>query len=129
MVPFIAHRYGTADPFTIADKLNIEVQWRELTPGILGKTVYVFGQPIVMLDNCVKHSVQSTFVMAHELGHVLLHEGLASYYSLIPNGDDKSEYEADRFAETLLILYYVEEHRELPENYRDLVSEYGFPEL
>ncbi|WP_262315407.1 ImmA/IrrE family metallo-endopeptidase [Lacticaseibacillus parakribbianus] len=129
MVPFIAHRYGTADPFTIAEQLNIDVRWRDLGPGIMGKTVYVFGQPTVLLNPQVKDTPERLFVMAHELGHVILHEGLASYYRLARGGNDKAEYEADCFAEKLLVLLYVEENRELPATYDDVVHGYGFPEL
>ena len=43
----IVKRYGTADPFEIADRLNVQVEWCKLGPFPLGKTVYDKKEPIM----------------------------------------------------------------------------------
>lgn len=127
MVLYIIHRYGTADPFRIAEELNIEIKWTDLGSSVLGKTQYMLGQPVVMLNDAIRDSQQRYFVMAHELGHVILHADIAAYYKITDHGDGQAEQEADRFADELLTFLYVEDHEALPDTVSDLTHEYGVP--
>lgn len=128
LVPFIVHRYGS-DPFKVAEILNIDVRWVDLGEGVLGKTRYFLGQPVVMLDYSIRESLQKYFVMAHELGHVILHADVGGYYKMIPHGDDKAESEADEFAKELMIFLFQDDYGRLPDTYSDLVHAYGCPEM
>lgn len=125
----IGKRYGTFDPFIIADSLNVEIQWKDIYPRPLGDTIYYGNQPIVVMANIIKESNQRFFVMAHELGHVIEHEGLSAYYN------DKSIYkhalenQADKFAITLITNLYIEEHGCLPDTYSELTHCYGLPDI
>lgn len=129
LVISIGKRYGTFDPFVIADKLNIEIQWKDIFPRPLGDTIYYGEQPIVVMANIIKYSNRRFFVMSHELGHVIEHEGLSAYYN------DKSKYkhilenQADKFAITLITNLYIEEHGCLPTTYADLTHSYGLPDI
>ncbi|WP_252902502.1 ImmA/IrrE family metallo-endopeptidase [Paucilactobacillus hokkaidonensis] len=69
---------GTYNPFLIADKLNIEVHWKNIYPRPFGETFYYGEQPIIMLSNSIKDSTERYFVLAHELGHVIEHQGLSA---------------------------------------------------
>lgn len=121
----VINRYHTADPFVIAERLNIEVDYAVLGKMPLGKTMYDKEMPIVMLNDSLQYSPQRYFVMAHELGHVILHEGLNSYYTGITNGHDKLENEANEFGVGLIGLLYVEDNDRLPETFEEVQKEYG----
>lgn len=121
----VLNRYNTADPFIIAEHLNIEVDYAALGEMPLGKTMYDKEMPIVMLNDSLRYSPQRYFVMAHELGHVILHEGLNSYYTGITSGYDKLENEANEFGVGLIGLLYVEDNDRLPETFEEVQKEYG----
>lgn len=127
MIGYIVHRYGTADPFRIADELGVDLRWADLGANVMGKTQYMLSQPVVMLNEAVHDSNQRYYVMAHELGHVILHADVASYYKITTHGNGKAEAEADQFATALMVRLYWEEHSELPDTVSDLTHEYGVP--
>lgn len=129
IIKFIKHRYGSYDPFVLADKLNVELYWSDIGPDPLGETIYDKHQPIVLLSDMIKERPQRYYVMGHELGHVIEHEDLAAYYISNEVNKGKLEVQANKFATTLLTNLYVDEIGELPENYSDLVYTYGFPNI
>ncbi|GAX04123.1 prophage protein [Secundilactobacillus pentosiphilus] len=123
----VAHRYHTADPFTIAEKLNIEVDWVYLGKSPLGKIIYDDKQPIVMLNKSIRDSPMRYFTMAHELGHTIMQEGLVGYYCLNNWTHSELENEANEFAVSLLAQLYIEENGRLPNDYLELTRTYGMP--
>lgn len=125
----VANRYHTADPFTIAEKLNVEVNWESLGKYPYGKTVYDKQAPIVILNQSIRNKPLRYFTMAHELGHVILQEGLVGYYTGNKFGYDKLENEANEFATALLGQFYIEEKGHYPYDYFELSQEYGLPTL
>lgn len=129
LVEFLGKHYGTFDPFIIAEKLNIDIQYQPFLDEPLGDTIDFFGRPIILLADSLRDSKQRYFVCAHELGHAVEHADMQSYY--ISNSFVKTHYEvqADKFAITLLGKLYVEEHDYEPKNWNDLVHEYGYPEF
>ncbi|WP_268914170.1 ImmA/IrrE family metallo-endopeptidase [Lentilactobacillus sp. SPB1-3] len=129
LISFLGQRYGTFDPFTIAEKLNIDVQYRPFSKKPLGDTINFFGRPIILLAESLKESNQRYFVCAHELGHAIEHANMQAYY--VSNDFAKTHYEvqADKFAVSLLGQLYVEENGHIPDNWMDLVHEYGYPSL
>ncbi|MFZ2588127.1 ImmA/IrrE family metallo-endopeptidase [Paucilactobacillus nenjiangensis] len=129
IIKYIGKRYGTFDPFVLADMLNIEVHWADIYPRPYGDTSYIDGQPIVLLANHIKDSNQKYFVLAHELGHVIRHEGLAAYYIANDYNRLKAENEADKFALSLITHLYVEEVGASPHSYRELRNMYGAPDI
>lgn len=121
----VVTRYNTADPFRIAEKLNIEVHWVPLGRMPLGKTIYDGDAPIVMLNYSIRDTPQRYFVMAHEVGHVILHEGLSGYYTGFYHGYDRLEREANQFAIGLMGMLYIEDNGRQPETMGELSREYG----
>lgn len=121
----VVTRYGSADPFIIAEKLNIELHWVPLGPMPLGKTIYDGDAPIVMLNDSIRDTPQRYFVMAHEVGHVILHEGLSGYYTGFYHGYDRLEREANQFAIGLMGMLYIEDNGRQPETIAELSREYG----
>lgn len=101
----IAEKYNTRNPFEIADYLGIYVHRGNLGD-ILG--CYMMngnGNKIIMLNSLITSRATEFFVMAHELGHAILHEDNECY--LYGEGTlflkSKTEKEAHRFAAELLI--------------------------
>ncbi|WP_127849687.1 ImmA/IrrE family metallo-endopeptidase [Lacticaseibacillus hulanensis] len=121
---YIEHRYHTADPWTLCDHLNIGVHWAWMPTTLLGHTVYMHGRPVIALSQEIRYTPQAYAVLAHELGHVIMHAGIATFYNRTGRRN-KLEYQADKFASTLLTFLYVEEHDRLPETIHDLECEYG----
>ena len=87
-------KYQTRNPFEIAEALNIEVQIG--CPGCDGCYMFLNQE---LPDN------ERTMVMAHELGHAVLHRKQNCYF--IRNKTllltSKTEKEANRFAAELLV--------------------------
>ncbi|KAF0367873.1 ImmA/IrrE family metallo-endopeptidase [Pediococcus acidilactici] len=123
----VQERYKTADPFKIAEILNIDVRYCYLGRMPLGKTNYDDKGVIIILNDSLRDSPQKYFTLAHELGHYFMHEGLAGYYTGIRFGYDEFENQANEFASGLLALFYVEEYDRLPNTIRELEVTYGLP--
>ena len=125
----IGKRYNTFDPFTWAEKLNIQIYWKEIADKPLAETLYYGDTPIVMMSNAIRYSNQRYFVLAHELCHVIEQDGLTAYYSSNVRFKNKSENSADEFAMSVVTNLYIEEHGRLPNTYSDLRWNYGLPNL
>lgn len=129
MVSWMQNRYGTANPFVIAEKLNVDIKWEPFLKEPLGETTNFRGRPIILLADFIQESNQRYFVAAHELGHVIEHEDLAALYTHNRIWKGQFEHQADNFAVNLLTRLYQEENGCLPDNYYDLVHAYGFPDI
>ncbi|WP_137597406.1 ImmA/IrrE family metallo-endopeptidase [Paucilactobacillus kaifaensis] len=129
LVDEIGERYGTYDPFIIADKLNIDVRWADIYPRPYGDTMYYGDEPVVMLSNAIRDSPERYYVLGHELGHVIIHKGLTAYYIAKAKWRSRSENEANKFAISLIAHLYVEENGKLPDSYKELEYMYGFPDI
>ena len=96
------HKYGTRDPFFLADRLNICVQIG--SPGCAGCYMFLKNHRYIFLDQDLEEWEQKQ-VMAHELGHAIMHRKLNCYF--IRNktffSQSKIEKEANLFAAELLI--------------------------
>ena len=127
IIKTIIKRYHTADPFAIADRLNIQIEWSDFGEMPLGKTVYDNHVPIVMLNNSIKHKPIQYFTMGHELGHVVVHEDLTGYYTTVRHGHSKLEREADEFSVGLMGMLFIEENGRVLSSYKELAFNYGVP--
>ncbi|GKT02489.1 ImmA/IrrE family metallo-endopeptidase [Furfurilactobacillus entadae] len=126
---YMTKKYKTADPFRIAELLNIQVDWVNIGKYPLGKVVYDQDAPVILLNDAINRTPKQYFVMAHELGHIVLQEGLIGYYTTALHGRSSLEEQADEFSVALLSQYFIEENERLPENWEELVHSYGFPTL
>lgn len=99
-------RFGTRDPFAIADKLGVEVLLRNDFTKLKGLYRVVQRNRFIFLNGHLPDQVQ-TLVCAHELGHDAHHRNLADdspfreyvLYSM----NTRPEYEANLFAASLLL--------------------------
>lgn len=97
----LIHKYGTNNPFTIAEKMGVQIVYERLGK-IEGYYNKVFRVPIIHINENAKNP---RFVCSHELGHVINHPdtdtSFLKKYTLFSN--DKIEVEANTFAVELLL--------------------------
>ena len=106
-------KYSTRDPFKLARLLGIEVQLGN--PGCAGCYIFLKNHRYIFLNQSLpKHEMN--LVMAHVLGHAILHRKENCYFmrnkTLLLNS--KKEIEANLFAMELLIDdSFIEDNKHL----------------
>lgn len=103
IVAYYQKKYGTRDPFKLATDLNIEVQIGNIGSRS-GCYMYLKKSKCIWLnENLDPHEME--FVMAHELGHAIMHPRENCYFikhkTFLLNS--KNEIEANKFAIEFLI--------------------------
>lgn len=102
LVAYCKRKSGTNDPFSIADNLGILYQYGSID--FSGCYMFLKNHKYIFLSNQLD-PLESKMVMAHELGHALLHKKDNCYFiqnkTLLLNS--KIEKEANYFAAELLI--------------------------
>nr|WP_321314973.1 ImmA/IrrE family metallo-endopeptidase [uncultured Ligilactobacillus sp.] len=120
-------QFGSVNPFLICDKKDIPVEYQNITKP-KGDTIYLFNNPIIILSSSIRYSPERYFVCAHELSHILLHNGLQSYYTQNHTTCAKTEHEANLMAFKICKELYKEEYGTYPECFEDLHNELGVSE-
>lgn len=97
--------YETRNVYELIDHLDINLIRKELHKGIKGRFIRdLFGNEYIYLSNTLSDE-EEKIVIAHELGHAILHPHLiTSYYTenhLL--NKNQIEYQANKFAAELLI--------------------------
>lgn len=121
----LKEKYGTIEPFKLANKLNVEIKYVEFGNNPKGMYTKIKGDPIILLNESIEYQPERKFVLAHELYHYLAHEENAGYYIQNDKTRNKLENEANKFAIALLANLYVEENKELPNTVEDVSYKYG----
>lgn len=98
----IRDKYGTTDPFKLAEELNIIIVYHHLGR-CHGYYMAESGVKIICLNEADEEPVKR-YTLAHELGHYFLH-GDANYFALKDTlfQSGWQERQADKFAVNLLI--------------------------
>ncbi len=96
----------TRNALRIADDLGLVIRFVDDFEKLLGMYTYKWGQRMVFLNSSMdEHMLQ--MVLAHEIGHDILHRDLAQDGWLrefvLFNMKDTTEYEANAFAAHLLL--------------------------
>ncbi len=99
-------KYGTRDPFEICRCMGIRIHYKDLGPAL--KAFYFYQSRIKnIVINSSADQVLHPVLCAHELGHALLHENVATlrgFQELNLFGTlSPAEYEANLFAADLII--------------------------
>ena len=108
----LVKKYQTHNPFEIAKALNIKVQIGN--PGCDGCYMFLKNHRYIFINENLPEYEQR-LVMAHELGHAILHRKENCYFirnkTLLLNS--KKEIEANKFAmELLLPDSFLDEYRD-----------------
>lgn len=74
----IYKKTGTHDPFKIAMYFDIPTYYVQIDSP-LAKTIYLYGQPIILLSDKLQESSAKYYVCGHELGHIFKHTGIVSH--------------------------------------------------
>lgn len=100
-------RFGTRDPFEIAEGLNYIIKFRNDFKACRGFFAVVLGHGFIFINSSLSQEMQ-LMVCAHELGHALLHRDLITNSPWVLEHElfdmkTRTEYEANLFAANLLI--------------------------
>lgn len=110
-------KYDTRDLYRLADMLDIDIQFREMNPLTKGMFLHHIRFKRIIINSLLDEQTTS-IVLAHELGHAVLHSKNVFYFikekSLFPSG--RYEREANKFAAELLIS----------DNHEEFFREYGY---
>ena len=100
----LCKKYGTRNPFELAEFLKINVIHWDLHYEINGFYQYEKRNQIIFLNNTLSHEDQRV-VCAHELGHAVLHRRSSVPFMRANTlfSIDKIEVEANKFSAYLLI--------------------------
>ena len=118
----LVKKYNTTDPYKICQKLGIIVIYEDL--GIVkGFCKSTMGMKIIMI-NSVFSAFAQKIILAHELGHAILHSDYDTAFMKdhFLHYSDILENEANKFAAELLINAYDNDNIEYCDYYCDEVS-------
>ena len=103
-VSIIRKKANTDDVFELVDYFNINVIETDLGSSTLGMYRYIKRNKFIFLNNDLEH-YQKKFVLAHELGHAILHSDLNCFFleKKTLYLKNKFEIEANKFAVELLV--------------------------
>ena len=100
-------RYGTADPYEICEKMGVIVLEQDLPQSVNGFTVNMYNVPFAVINSSLNDD-EKRITTAHELGHIVLHNGTNTVELSVNTSFcvTKFEREADCFA--VYLLMYAE---------------------
>lgn len=99
----LVNQYKTRNPYEIADRMGILVQKNPLG-GIRGYYLLYSGIKCICINSEIKDIHTEYTVMAHELGHSVMHEEeRCMFFENTFYDKNKYEVQANRFAAELLI--------------------------
>ena len=105
-VAAIIKKFGTNDPFLIANEMGIMVRFSNDFKKLKGLYTIIKRKRVIIINNNISLEKQR-IVCAHELGHDTIHRELASnnifQEFMIYDMAARPEYEANMFAAELLI--------------------------
>lgn len=76
VVDELKKKYGTNDPYELCDRLGIRIRRKDLKKKLKGFFYYQSRIPNIVIDSNV-NEVLERILIAHELGHAILHKEIA----------------------------------------------------
>lgn len=127
MVQGLKDQYKTSDPEELVSALSISLYNRSDFENLLGMYAVIEGRPCIFLNANMNDQERRT-VLAHELGHALLHRPSEGIADLVPftlfSASSRTEYEANLFACHLLL-----EEKEIEQLARDGYDVVGIAQI
>lgn len=97
----LKYKFNTTDPFKLVDCLDITLIDTPLGE-VWGMYKYIKRNKTIFLNSELSYH-EKRFVLAHEIGHAILHTKSSCFFSNSFNNNLKKEYQANMFAANLLI--------------------------
>lgn len=105
-------KYGTRNPYKLCKMLKINILYMDLG-NIKGIYKKVITNKFIVINENLDDFCKEV-VLAHELGHALLHHSkeiqALKDYDIFPNFNNQLEIEANTFAAELLIDDYIDDY-------------------
>lgn len=112
--------YKTNSPYELAEYLGIVLVIEPLGKP-LGMYNYINKNKVIWINSSMSEE-ERRYVLAHEIGHAVLHPKSSCFFSCVKNiNKSKKEYEANLFAAELLL--------DLNENEQAYISGYSINQL
>lgn len=112
----LEYKYGTRNPYSLCRMLKIKILYLDLVE-IKGIYKKVLTNKFIVINENLDDFCQRV-VLAHELGHALLHHSkeiqTLKDYDLFPRFSNRLEMEANKFAAELIIDEDVDDYVENP---------------
>lgn len=128
LIEKLLKKFGTLDPFKLAEYLDIEIKYVDFNRQPLGHFSTILGDKVILLDQSLQDSNHRYLVASHELSHGLSHSDLSSYYSTGDRQRGKIEHEANLFSAELLYYFYIELFERPPGCFNDLINAFEMPD-
>lgn len=120
VVKSLKRKYKTKSPYELAEYLGIELIIHPLGKP-LGMYNYINKNKVILINSSMNEE-ERRYVLAHEIGHAVLHPKSSCFFSSVKNINvSKREYEANLFAAELLL--------ELNEDNESYINGYSINQL
>lgn len=100
LIDDLLKKYKTSNPFYLSNYLNIYIKETDVDPDVFKARLYFIGSKKGILLNSNLDNKTKKILVAHELGHAILHHDFFNYYNY--SCSEEIEYEANLFALELL---------------------------
>lgn len=99
----LIRKYGTSNPYELADELDIKICECVLPDKVRGFFVRALRRKFIVLNTNMTE-IEKTIVLCHEIGHVRLHSGYGYHFSASTTYfvSSKKEVEANLYCVHLL---------------------------
>ena len=98
----ILNEHGTSCPYKICTDLKIKIQDMELPDSIRGLYVMSNEKQYILINSKIESHIDRCVILAHELGHAVLHNECVIQASTRVKTNNMHEYQANLFAAHLL---------------------------
>ena len=102
----LTQKYGTRDPYELCDYLGIRIRYKDLGKKLKGFFFYQSRIPNIVID-CNVNEVMERILIAHELGHAVLHKDMAFMVGFqemeLLEATSHTENEANLFSAELIL--------------------------
>lgn len=102
LVDEIVIKYNSINPYILAVNLDIFIQETNINPDYFKARIYLIDDNLGIMINENFDLRTKKYLLAHELGHALLHRDHINIYGDNGISSEKCEYEANLFALELM---------------------------
>lgn len=102
LIDDLVRKYNSVNPYILAVNLDIFIQETNINPDYFKARIYLIDNNLGIMINENFDLKTKKYLLAHELGHALLHRDYINFYGDNGISSEKCEYEANLFALELM---------------------------